>query len=317
MAPEQAMGRDVDGRADQYALAVVGYQLLTGTLLFDGDSAHTIIFRHVSEEAPRVTSLRSEVPPAVDAALAKALAKDPDARFRTMEDFAAALRSVHAVPVPAHRAPSTRALNAPTVRVAPVSRPRRSRRLAALATIMVLTVVSGAGAWIALDDPPPDPETVSRPPGNVAQQQGSLADESARQADQVSQPVVSSPLPPPTTDTADSLTSDSPVVERPIAPGSRLARLRNARAQRTAGGNAGATEERRVAPLTVASEPYGTLFVDGVEIGDTPVANHPLPVGRRVELRVEREGYRTRRETILVRGPNPVRRRYILEPETP
>jgi hypothetical protein len=64
----------------------------------------------------------------------------------------------------------------------------------------------------------------------------------------------------------------------------------------------------------VASEPYGTLFVDGVELGDTPIANYQLPVGRRVEVRVERDGYRTKRETITVSGPNAIRRRYILEP---
>jgi hypothetical protein len=71
---------------------------------------------------------------------------------------------------------------------------------------------------------------------------------------------------------------------------------------------------QRFAPLTVASEPYGTLYVNGVEVGDTPIANYQLPVGRRVELRVERDGYRTRRESIMVSGPNAIRRRYILEP---
>jgi hypothetical protein len=71
---------------------------------------------------------------------------------------------------------------------------------------------------------------------------------------------------------------------------------------------------QRLAPLTVASEPYGTLYVNGVEVGDTPIANYQLPVGQRVELRVERDGYKTRRESIMVSGPNPIRRRYILEP---
>jgi len=70
---------------------------------------------------------------------------------------------------------------------------------------------------------------------------------------------------------------------------------------------------RQLARLTVASEPYGTLYVDGVEIGDTPIANYQLPVGRRVELRVERDGYKTKRESIMVNGPNAIRRRYILE----
>jgi hypothetical protein len=70
---------------------------------------------------------------------------------------------------------------------------------------------------------------------------------------------------------------------------------------------------RQFARLTVASDPYGTLYVDGIEIGDTPIANYQLPVGRRVELRVERDGYKTKRESIMVNGPNAIRRRYILE----
>jgi hypothetical protein len=71
------------------------------------------------------------------------------------------------------------------------------------------------------------------------------------------------------------------------------------------------------APLTVGSEPHGTLYVDGVEVGDTPVANFRLTVGATHEIRVEREGYRTKRERFTVADPNPIRRRFILEPREP
>jgi hypothetical protein len=56
------------------------------------------------------------------------------------------------------------------------------------------------------------------------------------------------------------------------------------------------------------------LFIDDIEIGDTPVANHPLEVGRSYRIRVEREGFRTKRETIKVGSPNPIRRSYVLDP---
>lgn len=68
--------------------------------------------------------------------------------------------------------------------------------------------------------------------------------------------------------------------------------------------------------LTVASEPWGTLYLDNVEIGPTPVADYPLQPGK-YRLRIEQEGYRTKTEIIVVTGPNPIRRRYSLEPGGP
>ena len=84
---------------------------------------------------------------------------------------------------------------------------------------------------------------------------------------------------------------------------------------------AGATRQPKAAKkeyglLTVASEPWGTLFLGNKEIGPTPIADYPLPVGTH-RIRIEQEGYRTKFETIVVSGPNPIRRRYILEPAGP
>jgi hypothetical protein len=66
----------------------------------------------------------------------------------------------------------------------------------------------------------------------------------------------------------------------------------------------------------VASEPWAILYLDDVEIGPTPVAEYPLAPGR-YRLRIEQEGYRSKNETIIVTGPNPIRRRYSLEPAGP
>jgi PEGA domain-containing protein len=63
----------------------------------------------------------------------------------------------------------------------------------------------------------------------------------------------------------------------------------------------------------VASEPWGMLYIDNVEIGPTPVVDYRLSPGT-YHLRLEQEGYRTKTETIVVSGPNPIRRRYHLEP---
>src|SRR2546425_10293895 len=91
MAPEQAKGQHVDGRADQYALGVVGYRMVTGLLPFSGDSVHTILYKHIFEEAPRTSQARAGIPLFLSDAIARALAKEPDQRFPTMEDFATAV----------------------------------------------------------------------------------------------------------------------------------------------------------------------------------------------------------------------------------
>jgi serine/threonine protein kinase len=308
MAPEQATGRDVDGRADQYSLAVLGHQLFTGKLLFSGDSAHTIIYRHVSEQPPRVAKLRPEVPAAVDAALDRALRKEPDERFASMEEFARALRG-EAIADPTAPRPSTRALNAATVRIAQApARARKSRRPVRIAAAAAVLVIAAVGARTALLRSTSVDQTV-----------GARADVAT------APPPAAPPLPVASdssaaTSAADAKPSPDSTVPAPVIPRNepRARPIAQRLARRMNGTRTGTADEpapvRQFARLTVASEPYGTLYIDGVEIGDTPIANYQVPVGRRVELRVERDGFRTRRESIMVNGPNAIRRRYILEP---
>jgi eukaryotic-like serine/threonine-protein kinase len=315
MAPEQATGRDVDGRADQYSLAVLGYQLFTGKLLFSGDSAHTIIYRHVSEQPPLVSSLRPEVPPAAEAALDRALSKEPDERFPTMEDFARALRG-EVVAAPAKAKPSTRVLNAPTVPIARREvRPKPSRRVPLIALLALLLAAGGVAAAFmtrqarVASAPREDKRAADAAPA-VTEPTATVPVDTSSPAAVDSAPTTDSAAPPPA------------VIEprlRPIAQrvARRVSAARGSPQGRAQGDSGRRNVERQFARLTVASEPYGTLFVDGVEVGDTPIANYSLPVGRRVELRIERDGYKTKRESIMISGPNPVRRRYILEPEQP
>src|SRR5213080_1920375 len=100
MAPEQAKGSSVDGRADEYSLAVVGYRMITGELPYTGDSVHTILYKHIFEEVPSVSAKRSDTPPFLTAAISRALSKEPDQRFPTMEEFATAVWPEQPVAVP-------------------------------------------------------------------------------------------------------------------------------------------------------------------------------------------------------------------------
>jgi serine/threonine protein kinase len=91
-APEQASGQHVDGRADQYALACVAYELLSGSVPFRRDEPMLVLYAHVSASPPVLTAARPDLPAAADAVLARALDKLPERRYDSCSDFADALR---------------------------------------------------------------------------------------------------------------------------------------------------------------------------------------------------------------------------------
>ena len=91
-APEQISGRPVDGRADQYALACVAYTLLSGSLPFVREEPMAVLYAHLFAPPPRVTSMRPDLPTAVDQVLARALSKAPEDRYGSCGAFADALR---------------------------------------------------------------------------------------------------------------------------------------------------------------------------------------------------------------------------------
>ena len=94
MAPEQAMGeRNVDARADIFALGAVTYEMLAGEPPFTAPTTHAIVAKMMSERPVSLRTLRETVPGAVEAAVMTALAKLPADRFATAAQFADALRS--------------------------------------------------------------------------------------------------------------------------------------------------------------------------------------------------------------------------------
>jgi eukaryotic-like serine/threonine-protein kinase len=92
MAPEQAAGdRDIDARADVYALGVVGYEMLVGAPPFSGATLQALVAAHQTQLPVAPRDVRPEIPPDVSAAVLMALAKDPAARFQTAADLRDAL----------------------------------------------------------------------------------------------------------------------------------------------------------------------------------------------------------------------------------
>ena len=154
LSPEQARGESVDARSDVYATGCVLYELLCGQPPFVGDSPVSVAYQHVREDARPPSLINRDVPPAVDAVVIKALAKNPLNRYQSAAEMRADLlraaqgRPVYAEPVlidpdgnrtrqPGQRSPGGRT-------------PQRRRTspwavvgLAALAVVAVTTLVLG------------------------------------------------------------------------------------------------------------------------------------------------------------------------------
>ncbi|MBZ4612456.1 serine/threonine-protein kinase [Mycobacterium avium] len=111
-APEQLRGEDLDGRADQYALAATAYHLLTGTTPFPHGNPVAIIKAHLTASPPRPSATRPELA-ATDPVFARALAKDPALRFDRCSDFAAALGSALQLPAAPSPPPADPTMAAP------------------------------------------------------------------------------------------------------------------------------------------------------------------------------------------------------------
>ncbi|MDV3126214.1 serine/threonine protein kinase [Mycobacterium sp. 21AC1] len=147
-APEQLLGNDLDGRADQYALAATAFHLLTGKPPFEHSNPAVVISQHLSASPPSLTVHRPELA-ALDPVLGKALAKDPKDRFARCADFAQALR---------HR------LDDDTVtRAAPVAEQRHDSRSplrpavivpAILAVLLIAAIVVAVAEFRRADERP-------------------------------------------------------------------------------------------------------------------------------------------------------------------
>lgn len=129
MSPEHFTGKGLDGRSDQYSLAVVVYEALTGVLPFDGETMQQLIYQRL-EGSPRAAhDVNPMLPPALSPVLAQALTKQPADRFRTTDDFAQALAQALSAPIvvtpPAPVAPSA---PSPTAEITP---PEAAARLPA------------------------------------------------------------------------------------------------------------------------------------------------------------------------------------------
>jgi serine/threonine-protein kinase len=165
MSPEQAMGRELDGRSDIFSLGAVLYEMLTGRYAFDGDNVPAIVYRVVSETPVPAASLRPQLPAALTELLGRMLSKNPEAR----PDARALASTLHAL------LPVTPLLPAPPPPPTPVP---RLLRVLAFGTPVGVFLLIGVGLIVIEHflDPrpapplPAAPAAVIRPPAASPQQ---------------------------------------------------------------------------------------------------------------------------------------------------
>ncbi|MFN7973335.1 MAG: protein kinase [Acidobacteriota bacterium] len=229
MSPEQIAGRRIDGRSDQFSLAVVVYQLLTGRRPFDGDNVSTIFHKVVSVDPAPLHELNKTLPVELSAALLRALAKDPAARYPSCREMMAALEASCArsstvaspalgpaiappappPPPPPTRAPIASAADIATrVGVPPITRaPVRSSGTPRIALVAVLVSLAGVLAVVLFLRSLPPVEQVRVTPPSPAPEQ----------------PTAAHPMPAPATPSvpqpsaSPSITASSPPAPEPTS----------------------------------------------------------------------------------------------------
>jgi hypothetical protein len=136
MSPEQVDGKPLDGRSDQFSLAVVGYELLTGSRPFQADTVTLLVHNIVFGARPSASAANPELPATVDAVFHKALARVSAERYASCGEFVDAL---------------DQALLAPVVAVPPALQapapPRRRYGLVGAAAVILLLVLAGVGYY--------------------------------------------------------------------------------------------------------------------------------------------------------------------------
>ena len=262
MSPEQVKGAaDLDHRSDLYSAGMTIYKMLTDDVPFDRSAGDFAIMRQVVEEpVPRLDGTRDDLPPALVDAVAKALQKDPDARFPSAKAMLKALEGLEeaavGAPVPVRKGRSS---------TAPPARARRSRGRVVAGAALAIVVLLGLLGFLLW------------PAGDTDDAGGTIADAADNTPHAIDE------RPAGADDATDDATGDA-------ANGTAGNEGGNT-ADNTANGGTDAVPEAAFGTLRITSTPSeATVYVNGERAGQTPYEDDAKPPGA-VTVRLEKDGH--------------------------
>jgi len=232
MSPEQAQGKKVDSRSDIFSLAVVLYEMVTGTRAFAGDSALSTLSAILRDEARPIPEIAPDTPPQLEQVIHRCLRKNPDQRFQTMKEVQVALGALK------HESDSGM-LYRTRAGMDPWPKPKRSPVPPTLmvgigVAAAVLAIVGGTAWWWTHRAPKSPPATAQNivQPVPAAVVQPAVVQPSVAQPPPVAAAPPSEALPaPPVTPVDQALTNDNIIqmVEAKVAPAVILSQIRNSK----------------------------------------------------------------------------------------
>jgi serine/threonine protein kinase len=317
VSPEQAQGLALDGRSDQYSLAVVGYQTLVGRLPLVAETVHALLFKHIYEMPVPAATAGPGIPQEISDALQRALAKEPAERFASMEEFASALWPERPItssePLPSMCIEGMVSGSRPALRASPPEPPpARRSRAAPIAGGVLAAVLIGVGVIrLGHND---RPETAMQP--GESSPAVATPDTTAVPVEPTTVPAPPAVPPAATTDSqAHAPPIAPPAKPRPKPTRQRVPTTGNHPASRDTQATSNPPPASRSGYLTINAIPYGTVSVDGVEIGDTPIVRREVGPGEH-SIRIVREGFRPDSTIATVTAGNEVRLSRTLVKET-
>ena len=170
MSPEQARGKEVDGRSDLYSLGVVLYEMLTGRVPFDAADTLAVAYSHVNDPVPQLPPALAELQPVMD----RLLAKSPEDRYGSAVELADLLASdslpwpsATRVMTPGRGAGAPVPTREPTTRLAALQNPQRKRLAAVAGGVLLALVAVGIGSVALREGAGPERESNDSGGGSV------------------------------------------------------------------------------------------------------------------------------------------------------
>ncbi len=306
MSPEQIAGTEINGRSDLFSLGIILYQLLTGEKPFVGDTIPTLLYNIVNKDPTPPSQVDSSIPPLFDDVITKALAKNPDKRYRRAKDFVEDLKRAHRGEA-LMEAPSIESTMTVAQKVAEKIYLKRKRfGLLAGFAVLLLALVLGGYYWMHRTPIPPKEEVGSVAPPEPLKKFGSIVVKSDPPDARVF--LDGEELGVLTPAVIEEVTAgekhEIKVAKKGFKPWVKTVEPEDDDKSVTLR----APLERLLTTIVIKSTPSGSsVFLDGVEHKEpTPTVIEEVSVGEKHEIRVEKRGFKSWTETVEPEADKPL-----------